>query len=321
MTQPLHLAESRLLLPAGLDAGGLDRAFGTLLGPGVDFGDLYFQHTRSESWTVEDGTVKNGAHSIEQGVGVRAISGEKTGFSYSDEINGEALQLAARSARAIARDGSSVTTRALVRSAAARPVPSRGPDRLAPQRGEGRGAAPHRPLRARRRPARDAGGGQPVGRPGHGAGRAQRRRAGRRRAPAGALQRAGDRRAERPPRKRLLRRRWPLRLRRAAGRRQARGLRARGPAPGAGQPRRRRRSRRHHAGGAGQRLARRAAARGGRPWPGRRLQPQGHLDLRRPHGPAGGGTGRHHRRRRHAAGPARLAQRRRRRQRRPSAPR
>ncbi len=118
MTQPLHLAESRLLLPAGLDTGGLDRAFGTLLGPGVDFGDLYFQHTRSESWTVEDGTVKNGAHSIEQGVGVRAISGEKTGFSYSDEINGEALQLAARSARAIARDGSSVSTRALVRSQA-----------------------------------------------------------------------------------------------------------------------------------------------------------------------------------------------------------
>ena len=118
MTLPLQLAESRLLLPAGLDTGGLELAFGSLLGPGVDFGDLYFQHTRHESWTVEDGTVKNGAHSIEQGVGVRAISGEKTGFSYSDEINGEALQLAAKSARAIARDGSSVTTRALVRGQA-----------------------------------------------------------------------------------------------------------------------------------------------------------------------------------------------------------
>ena len=118
MTLPLQLAESRLLLPAGLDTGGLERAFGSLLGPGVDFGDLYFQHTRHESWTVEDGTVKNGAHSIEQGVGVRAISGEKTGFAYSDEINGEALQLAAKSARAIARDGSSVTTRSLVRGQA-----------------------------------------------------------------------------------------------------------------------------------------------------------------------------------------------------------
>src|SRR5688572_23349378 len=91
MTLPLQIAETRLLLPAGLDADGLERSFGTLLGPGIDFGDLYFQHSRRESWTVEDGIVKDGSHSIEQGVGVRAISGEKTGFSYSDEINSEAL--------------------------------------------------------------------------------------------------------------------------------------------------------------------------------------------------------------------------------------
>lgn len=115
MTLPIQLAESRLLLPAGLDASGLERSFGALLGPGIDFGDLYFQHSRRESWTVEDGIVKDGAHSIEQGVGVRAISGEKTGFAYSDEINGEALLGAARSARAIARDGSAQAPRALVR--------------------------------------------------------------------------------------------------------------------------------------------------------------------------------------------------------------
>ena len=102
MTLPLQLAESRLLLPAGLDAGGLERTFGTLLGPGVDFGDLYFQHARRESWTVEDGIVRDGAHSIEQGVGVRAISGEKTGFAYSDDIHAQALLEAAGSARAIA---------------------------------------------------------------------------------------------------------------------------------------------------------------------------------------------------------------------------
>jgi TldD protein len=114
MTQSLSLAESRLLLPAGLDSSGLDRAFGTLLGPGIDFGDLYFQHIRRESWTVEDGIVKDGAHSIEQGVGVRAISGEKTGFAYSDDINAQALMDAAQSARAIARDGASHTLRALV---------------------------------------------------------------------------------------------------------------------------------------------------------------------------------------------------------------
>jgi TldD protein len=114
MTQALALAESRLLLPAGLDSPGLERTFGTLLGPGIDFGDLYFQHTRRESWTVEDGIVKDGAHSIEQGVGVRAISGEKTGFAYSDDIDGDALLAAARSARAIARDGGSHAPSALV---------------------------------------------------------------------------------------------------------------------------------------------------------------------------------------------------------------
>src|SRR5215510_3801190 len=111
----LTLAQDRLLLPAGLDANGLERTFGTLLGPGIDFGDLYFQHARRESWTVEDGIVKEGAHSIEQGVGVRAISGEKTGFAYSDEINTAALLEASKSARAIARDGTTQSAAALVR--------------------------------------------------------------------------------------------------------------------------------------------------------------------------------------------------------------
>ena len=115
MTTALTLAETRLLLPAGLDAGQLDRTFGTLLGPGVDFGDLYFQHSRRESWSVEDGIVKDGAHSIEQGVGVRAIAGEKTGFAYSDDIQREALIEAAHSARAISRDGGAQSARTLVR--------------------------------------------------------------------------------------------------------------------------------------------------------------------------------------------------------------
>jgi len=125
MTQSLTIAESRLLLPAGLDSHGLDRAFGTLLGPGIDFGDLYFQHARRESWSVEDGIVKDGAHSIEQGVGVRAISGEKTGFAYSDDINAQALLVAAHSARAIARDGNAHSARAL--------VPGQGRELYAPQ--------------------------------------------------------------------------------------------------------------------------------------------------------------------------------------------
>ena len=56
MTQ-LAIAESRLLAPTGLDLDGLQRAFGSLLGPGIDFGDLYFQHSRRESWSMEDGIV------------------------------------------------------------------------------------------------------------------------------------------------------------------------------------------------------------------------------------------------------------------------
>ncbi|MFT4198530.1 MAG: DNA gyrase modulator, partial [Pseudoxanthomonas sp.] len=118
MSTSLSIAEARLLIPSGLDQRGLERAFGTLLGPGIDFGDLYFQHSRRESWSVEDGIVKDGAHSIEQGVGVRAISGEKTGFAYSDDINAQALLEAAGSARAIARDGRAHAPQALVRGGA-----------------------------------------------------------------------------------------------------------------------------------------------------------------------------------------------------------
>ncbi|KFN41393.1 metalloprotease TldD [Arenimonas oryziterrae] len=110
MSQMLELAQSRLLQPAGLGLSELDRSFSRLMGPGVDFGDLYFQHSRRESWTVEDGIVKDGAHSIEQGVGVRAISGEKTGFAYSDDIRAEALLESAAAARAISRDGNSAQT-------------------------------------------------------------------------------------------------------------------------------------------------------------------------------------------------------------------
>ena len=72
---------------------------------GVDYADLYFQLSREESWSLEDGIVKEGSHSIEQGVGVRAISGEKTGFAYTDEVLLPALLEASEAARAIARSG------------------------------------------------------------------------------------------------------------------------------------------------------------------------------------------------------------------------
>ncbi len=101
----LAVAEARLLHGAGLAESDLDQVFSRLMAPGIDFADLYFQHSRHESWSMEDGIVKDGNHAIEQGVGVRAISGDKTGFAYSDQINLPALIDSALSARAIARSG------------------------------------------------------------------------------------------------------------------------------------------------------------------------------------------------------------------------
>jgi TldD protein len=112
MNTVFDIAYSRLLAPAGLDDTALDLAFSRLLSPGIDFADLYFQHSRHESWALDDGIVKEGSHSIEQGVGVRAISGEKTGFAYSDDIRLESLLEAASAARAIARAGQQASTAA-----------------------------------------------------------------------------------------------------------------------------------------------------------------------------------------------------------------
>ncbi len=101
----LDIARQRLLVPAGIDDNDLESVFGRLLGHAVDGGDLYFQSTRYESWVLEDGIVKEGSHSIEQGAGVRAIRGDKTGFAYSDEIVMPALLQASSAARAIAGRG------------------------------------------------------------------------------------------------------------------------------------------------------------------------------------------------------------------------
>jgi TldD protein len=99
---PLKFARESILAPAGLDDHRIEQALGLVLGSAVDAADLYFQLSHEESWALEDGIVKEGHHSIEQGVGVRAMAGEKTGFAYSDEIMMPALEEAARAARAIA---------------------------------------------------------------------------------------------------------------------------------------------------------------------------------------------------------------------------
>ncbi|TMI12099.1 MAG: metalloprotease TldD [Betaproteobacteria bacterium] len=103
----LETAKSTLLAPFELESGKLERVFGTLAARKVDYADLYFQHSRFEGWSLEEGIVKSGSFNIEQGVGVRAISGERTAFAYSDEISFNALQDAARATRAIAAAGQS----------------------------------------------------------------------------------------------------------------------------------------------------------------------------------------------------------------------
>ncbi len=100
-------ANACLLAPHDLEPGKLAGVFGSLLSHRLDYADLYFQYTRSESWSLEEGIVKSGSFNIDQGVGVRAISGEKTAFAYSDEISLPALEDAARVTRAIAASGGS----------------------------------------------------------------------------------------------------------------------------------------------------------------------------------------------------------------------
>ena len=105
------VARQILLDPHGLTSGHLESIFGQLFGHRVDYADLYFQYARSEAWSLEEGIVKSGSFNIEQGVGVRAISGEKTAFAYSDDISLAALKAAAGTTRAIAAAAGAGTQR------------------------------------------------------------------------------------------------------------------------------------------------------------------------------------------------------------------
>ncbi len=103
----LRVAEQLLLEPFGLGQAQLSRALAEISSHGADDADLYFQYTRSEGWSLEEGIVKTGSFSIDQGVGVRAVSGEKTAFAYSDDISEASLLDAARTVRTIAGAGGS----------------------------------------------------------------------------------------------------------------------------------------------------------------------------------------------------------------------
>ncbi len=101
----LATAEQLLLEPFGLTTAHLHQALAEIRSHGVDDADLYFQATRNEDWSLEEGIVKTGSFHIEQGVGVRAVSGEKTAFAYSDDLSWESLLDAARTVRSISGQG------------------------------------------------------------------------------------------------------------------------------------------------------------------------------------------------------------------------
>ncbi len=101
----LNQATSLLLAPGGLDLAALDTGLDHAMGPGIDYADLYFQRTWQESWILEDGDVKEAGYSIDGGVGVRTLTGEKTGFAYSNQISADALADTGRIAAGIARSG------------------------------------------------------------------------------------------------------------------------------------------------------------------------------------------------------------------------
>ena len=114
----IDVARQWLLAPFGLDESHLSRALAEIRAHRVDDADLYFQYTRSEGWSLEEGIVKTGSFSIDQGVGVRAVSGEKTAFAYSDDISEASLLDAARTVRSISGTGQAGRVRAVARKIA-----------------------------------------------------------------------------------------------------------------------------------------------------------------------------------------------------------
>ena len=116
MTSNLETVSRNLLEPSGLDIDRLGGFLGALQGPHIDAGDLYFQISQQESWVMDDGILREGSFNIEQGVGIRAMSGEKTGFAYCDDLQSNSITRAVTNARAIVRQGQSGTAAVSLRS-------------------------------------------------------------------------------------------------------------------------------------------------------------------------------------------------------------
>lgn len=101
----LDIVQSRLLAPADMQLGDLEKALGHLFQHRLDYADIFLQASRHESWMLEDGIIKEGSFNIEQGMGIRGVHGEKSGFAYADEISLNALHQAAHAARGIVQQG------------------------------------------------------------------------------------------------------------------------------------------------------------------------------------------------------------------------
>ncbi|MBV1906775.1 MAG: metalloprotease TldD [Pseudomonadales bacterium] len=98
-------AQEQLWVPAELRQSDIEKLLGGLLSSNIDLGELYFQASRNEFWSLEDGIVRDAGFSTDRGVGVRAVSGEKTGFAYADDIMLPALTQATQAAKSITRQG------------------------------------------------------------------------------------------------------------------------------------------------------------------------------------------------------------------------
>jgi TldD protein len=108
MSQELAIAKHILLEPTSLDESGIEKLFKSMMNHHIDDADLYFQNCVYESWYLEDSQVKSGSYSLDKGVGIRAVSGDKTGFAYCDDILLSTMLTAAEAARSIAQSGTQV---------------------------------------------------------------------------------------------------------------------------------------------------------------------------------------------------------------------
>ena len=120
MSATLDTVASQILEPTGLTIDNLNQYLDGLHGQQIDAGDLYFQTSQQESWVMDDGIIREGSFSIEKGVGIRAMSGEKTGFSYCDDLQSNAISQAVKNARAIARQGQEASSRIVLSNASSK---------------------------------------------------------------------------------------------------------------------------------------------------------------------------------------------------------